>query len=90
MPIRENISIDTYPNPASGMLSIRYQLIEKETVSIKLYDLYGKLVKIIVNGTQEAGTFTLQFDSSNLSDGIYYCRIEAGSMRDVTKITIVK
>jgi hypothetical protein len=86
----ENISIDSYPNPTSGILSIRYKLIEKESFSIKLYNVYGKVVKTILSGTQKAGSFTFEFDGSDLSDGIYYCRIEAGSVSDVTKITIVK
>jgi hypothetical protein len=86
----ENISIDSYPNPTSGILSIKYKLIEKESFSIKLYNVYGKVVKTILSGTQKAGSFTFEFDGSDLSDGIYYCRIEAGSVSDVTKITIVK
>jgi len=86
----ESIAIDSYPNPTSGMLSIRYKLVEKESFSIKLYNVYGKMVETILSGTQEAGSFTLEFNGSDLSDGIYYCRIEAGSVSDVTKITIVK
>jgi hypothetical protein len=88
--ITKAISIESYPNPASGHLTIKYKLIEKGDVSIKLYDVVGKEIKTLVNGNQEAGSFTLKLDGDHLSEGIYYCRIESGSMSDVAKITIVK
>jgi hypothetical protein len=86
----ENIYIESYPNPTTGLISIRYKTLGKGAVSVKLYDVYGKIIKTLVAGTQGAGSFTLKFDGSYLPDGIYYCRLVSGSMSDVTKITIVK
>jgi len=84
------VSISSYPNPTSGPVSIKYQLIEQVNVKISVYDVYGKLIKELVNTKQEAGSYSIQFNGSKLSDGIYYCRIEAGSNNDITKIAVVK
>jgi len=86
----EFVSISSYPNPTSGSVSIKYKLIDHENVKIAIYDVYGKLIKELVHKKQEAGSYSVQFDVSKLSDGIYYCRIEAGSDNDITKITVVK
>lgn len=86
----ESVSISSYPNPTSGSVSVKYELIEHVNVKIAVYDVYGKLIKELVNTKQEVGSYSVQFDGSNLSDGIYYCRIEAGSNTDITKIALVK
>ncbi len=86
----ELVSISSYPSPTSGPVSIKYQLTEHVNVKIAIFDVYGKLIKELVNTKQEAGSYSVQFDGSKLSDGIYYCRIEAGSNNDITKIVLVK
>ena len=88
--ISEKLSIDAYPNPSSGDLTINYKLVENSHVKVTLFDIYGKVIQILVNGKQDKGTYSLKYDGSRLSDGVYTCRIEAGSNTDITKITVVK
>jgi hypothetical protein len=64
-----------YPNPVSvsGMISFEIQKIAQ--VKIMIYDIYGKLIKIIDEGTKNKGTYTVKFDASQLPAGTYFCRM---------------
>ncbi len=59
-------------------------------VTIKVYDILGKLVKELVNEYKEAGSYTVKFDGTNFASGVYFYRIEAGSLVDTKKMVLVK
>ena len=47
-------------------------------VALSLYSVRGRLVRRLVNGYREAGTYAVRIDASGLASGIYICRLEAG------------
>jgi len=81
---------DNYPNPFNPSTKIQYSLKEKGFVSLKIYDVLGRIVKILVNKQQSEGNYEVVFDASNLSSGIYYYRIQAGNFRSVKKMLLLK
>ena len=77
-----------YPNPFQNETIIQYSLAEAARVSVSLYDMNGKLVKVLVNGSRESGTHTLRFNSGSLSSGIYFYKLQAGNFSAVKKMII--
>ena len=68
-----------YPNPFNPTTKINYSLPFDSRVSLKIYDIAGKEITQIVNETQSAGYYTVQFNASDLSSGIYFYVITASS-----------
>ncbi len=66
-----------YPNPFNPTTKINYDLPFDSKVSIRLFDMTGREVAIIVNATQTAGYYTAQFNGSNLASGVYFYNIIA-------------
>ena len=82
-----------YPNPFNPS-TIEYSLEKAAQVSLKVYNLLGHEVAILVNGRQEAGSYTVSFNTNkgtlNLSSGVYFYRLEAGSFVSIKKLTLLK
>lgn len=79
-----------YPNPFNPATVISYKLPAVSYVSLKVYDILGKEVAILVNGKQEAGTHVVAFDGSRLSSGVYFYRLVAGNMTSTKKMVLLK
>ena len=79
-----------YPNPFNPATTISYQLPEKGSVSLKVYDVLGKEIATVVNGLQEAGYYTVQFDASKFSTGIYFYRFQAHNYTEMKKMLLMK
>jgi hypothetical protein len=79
-----------YPNPFNPTTKIQYQLPQGSNVKVVVYDALGKQVAVLVNEFQSAGTYTTNFNASNLASGIYFCRMEAGNFVKVNKMLLLK
>ncbi len=84
------IDVSVFPNPASDEVTVRYRNPESSRVEIALYDIYGKLIKVLANNNQTAGLHTFRFDGTGLPAGVYTCRVQSGVSSAATKITILK
>jgi hypothetical protein len=67
-----------YPNPFNPTTLIQYTLPNEGIVTLTIYDVLGREVRILINGYQEAGNHSIYFDASGLESGIYFYRLEAG------------
>jgi hypothetical protein len=79
-----------YPNPFNPATTIHYSVPEESPVSIKIYDLTGSEVAILVDGVKKAGTYRLTFNAENLASGIYFYHMRAGEFISVKKMSILK
>jgi hypothetical protein len=79
-----------YPNPFNPSTNIRYDIPSGGSVSLRVYDLLGREVATLVNETQAPGRYTVRFDGSSLSSGIYFTRLQAGTFVTMRKMMLVK
>lgn len=79
-----------FPNPFNPVTTIRYELRTAGFVSLKVYDITGKLVASLVNGWRPAGKQEVTFDASGMSAGLYFYRITAGQWSASGKLALVK
>ena len=74
--INDYALMQCYPNPFNPSTEISYNLKEKGFVKLKVYDIRGELVKVLVNETKEAGDYKAEFNGKGLASGVYIYRIE--------------
>lgn len=79
-----------YPNPFNPSTNISYQLRANSFVVLKVYDLLGRLVKTLVNETQNAGSHSVIFNGSSIPSGVYFYTLEAGTYHDAKKLLLLK
>ncbi len=79
-----------YPNPFNPTTNITYQLSTFSEVKLEVFDVLGRKVASLVNATQPAGAYTVNFNASNLASGVYFYRLQAGSFVETKKMLLVK
>ena len=79
-----------YPNPFNPTTVINYQLPASSFVTLKVYDILGREVATLVNGRQNAGYYNATFNAVQLSSGIYFYRLQAGSFTETKKLVLLK
>jgi hypothetical protein len=73
-----------YPNPFNPQTKITYSLKAKGLVQLNVYNILGQLVCKLVNASQEAGTYSVDFNGTNLISGIYVYELKVLSPSDFT------
>ncbi|MCL5267673.1 MAG: T9SS type A sorting domain-containing protein [Bacteroidetes bacterium] len=81
---------EAYPNPFNPTTEISYQLPRNGQVTLKIYDVLGRLVSTLVEGYQSAGVHTVQFNGDNLASGVYFYRLTALGIAQVNKMILMK
>jgi hypothetical protein len=79
-----------YPNPFNPTTTIRYSLPVSSNVTLSVFDVLGKEVATLVNGNIEAGVHSVQFNGADLSSGIYFYTLRAGSVVENKKMFLIK
>ncbi|MEO8167458.1 MAG: M1 family aminopeptidase, partial [bacterium] len=79
-----------YPNPFNPVTTIKYDLPYQSHVRMTVFDVLGSKVAELVNESLPAGEYTTQFNGSNLSSGVYYYRIEAGTFSQTKSLLLIK
>ena len=79
-----------YPNPFNPATTINFSIPKSGLVTLKVFDVLGQEVATLVNDPKVAGTYSVNFDGSTLTSGVYFYRIEAGDYIDVKKMVLLK
>jgi len=82
--------MQNYPNPFNPTTIIRYQLPTASMVQLEVFDVLGKKVASLVNSKQAAGDYSVLFDASSLSSGVYFYRLQASQFVQTKKMLLVK
>jgi hypothetical protein len=89
LPVEYSLN-QNFPNPFNPNTTISYALPNSGLVTLKVYNVLGQEVKALVNAVQEAGSYNATFDASQLSSGVYFYKLEAGSFTSVKKMMLLK
>lgn len=79
-----------YPNPFNPSTKIDYQIPELTKVQIKIFDALGRELETLIDKEMEAGKYSINFDGSNYSSGIYFYELRAGNFRDIKRMILIK
>lgn len=79
-----------YPNPFNPSTTINYEVPSSMFVTLKVYDVLGREVETLVNEVKSAGKYSVTFDGSKLSSGVYFYRMNAGSYTSTKKAILMK
>lgn len=79
-----------YPNPFNPTTNITFSLKNNSLVTLKVFDILGREVLVLVDDYLVSGNYSVQFNGSNLESGIYFYEIRANGFRDVKKLNLLK
>jgi len=79
-----------FPNPFNPTTKITYSIPQRSFVSLKVYDLLGNEIAILVNEEKIYGSYEIEFNASGLSSGIYYYQLTAGEYISTKKFVLIK
>jgi hypothetical protein len=79
-----------YPNPFNPATSIQYTVSSGQFVSLKVYDLLGNEIAILINEEKAAGNYEVDFIAANLPSGIYFYKLQAGNFVETKKMILLR
>ena len=89
--VPENYALyQNYPNPFNPETVIRYSIPKAEEVSLVVYNLIGEEIANLTDERKPAGNYTVEWNASNVSSGIYLYRLQAGDFVQTRKMVLLK
>ncbi|MFA7420100.1 MAG: T9SS type A sorting domain-containing protein [Melioribacteraceae bacterium] len=79
-----------YPNPFNPKTTIKYQIPENGQVTLKVYDILGREVAMLVNEHKNTGEYQVKFNASNFASGVYFYHLQAGTYSQSKKMILMR
>ncbi len=79
-----------YPNPFNPVTNIDFTVPVAQHVSLKIYDVLGREINTLVDEVKQPGGYTVRWDVSSHSSGLYFYRLRTSNFSDVKKLSVVK
>lgn len=89
-PTLQNPKLEIYSNPSIKSTVISYQLPIKDKITLKVYDISGRIIKTLVDEEKEAGSHSVSLDTKDLATGVYFVKLKAGENKVTKKIVMMK
>ena len=87
-PVGDNNINTFYPNPTKGIFSLHFTIDDLQLVSIRVYDLQGREVAMVLDCSMPPGEHLVQYDASELPTGMYFIRLQADKDTSVGKLIV--
>jgi hypothetical protein len=82
--------VQNYPNPFNAETNISFSLAEAGNVSLKVYDITGRLVTTLVEGQMDAGEHVVSWDASSVSSGVYFYKLATADYSATKSMNLLK
>jgi len=94
-PVRRIQLRQNLPNPFGTRTSIGFDLVRREQVALRVYDVTGRRVRTLVSGSLESGSHHVEWDGRDdrgglLEAGLYFCRLDAGSVSETLRMVFAR
>ena len=88
--VSNNFSLNSFPNPFSNSTTISFSILQSQNVSLKIFDVNGRLIKTLANNTFEEGVHQIEFNAEKLNAGIYILSIQTSEFTKTEKLIVTK
>jgi hypothetical protein len=88
--VTEFALFEPYPNPFNAEATLSFALAQAGEMSLVVYDIQGRVVERIVEGWMPEGSYQVKFNGAELSSGVYFVRLTAGSNAHTCKLLLIK
>lgn len=82
--------MQNYPNPFNPGTMIQFSIKNKSFATLKIYDILGNEVAVLIENFLEAGNHSIDFDASDLPSGIYMYKLQAGEISLIRKMILLR
>jgi hypothetical protein len=79
-----------YPNPFNAETEIQYAIPKDGRVDLRVFNVTGAEVAVLVSGHQAAGSYSLSWNAQDLASGVYFCRLQAGDYQETVKMVLLR
>jgi hypothetical protein len=79
-----------YPNPFNPATNINFSIPQQSYVSLKVYDMLGREISVLVNGEFPAGNYTVDWNAVNFTSGVYFYTMKTGAYSETKKMILIK
>ena len=79
-----------YPNPFNPTTNVSFSVPIETFVTVKIYDLLGNEIAVLVNETKTPGKYNVQFHANGFSSGVYICEMTASNFKSTQKLVLAK
>ena len=91
MPIAASFNLsDAYPNPFNPVTTMTLTMPMAGDMKVEVYNLLGQVVATLASGYMEASTYTLTWDASNASSGVYFVQAKVNGFVQIQKLVLIK
>lgn len=80
----------SYPNPFNNRTNIVYGLAAEAFVTLEVYDLAGRLIKVLIHAYQPVGAYKIPFEGDEVAAGVYLCQLRRGSVLQTKKLLLLR
>ncbi len=85
-----NLLYNNYPNPFNPSTKIKYQIMKRSNVSLRVYDLLGREVEVLFDGEQLPGTYQIIYESRQSQSGVYFYCLKTDKYKEVKKMVLMR
>jgi hypothetical protein len=86
----KQFSLSSYPNPFNPVTNISFSIPSEGMVTLKIFDISGREISTLVNEHKAPGSYNVTFNGAGFSSGVYFCRLQSGSLTQVKRIMLLK
>jgi len=89
------LEVDIYPNPADGIVNCQLLVpakagIDCQSITLKMFDPYGKEIRMLMDEVKSSGEYALRTDVADLPAGVYLVRLQAGEQVETVKVVVMR